>query len=127
MGYDVDFVQLDVPPGTALPVEGASAKKLLKGRRPLTDTVAARAALLKVQGSKPGPNDAVDYVGAGLNYARLFIRPDAIHVENNCGVRELLKIYDTLKAALPGLLILDLQSGIVHDGASLQQWWARPL
>ena len=127
MSYDVRFVQVSLPPGIEPPVGGAAAQEALKSATPIEDTAGVRELLLKVEGSRPGPNDAVDYVGRGLNNARLYVRREGIHVENNCGPRELLKIYSELSKQLPNLYILDLQSEQLHDARSLEAWWSRPL
>ena len=71
--------------------------------------------------------DAIDFLGRGIRYARFLVHPDAIHVENNCNARDLLMIYDHLLKHYPKLLILDLQSKDVHNGASFLQWWSKPL
>lgn len=127
MSYDVRFVQVPLPAGAEFPVAGAEAQAALKSATPIRDTAGIRELLLKVEGSRPGPNDAVDYVGRGLNNARMYVRPEGIHVENNCGPRELLKIYSELGRQLPNLYIFDLQSEQLHDARSLEAWWSRPL
>ena len=127
MGYDVDFVQLSAPTGTVFPVEPKTAAKLLKKATPFGDPAAVRDILLTIEGTRPGPKDAVDYLGRGLSYARLTARRDTIHVENNCSAGELIKVHGQLAKLLPGLLILDLQSRQLHDAESFAAWWAKPL
>lgn len=127
MGYDVEFVQIAAPANTKFPVTGPDSNALLKKRSRLVDPQGLRTALLKLQGCRGGPGPAIDYNGAGLNYARLLIHEDRIFVENSCGARDLLKIYRHLLGVCPDLLILDLQSRQLHDADSLEQWWSRPL
>ena len=127
MGYDVEFIQIAAADGLPFPVPDAEAKKLLKKPAAFKDTAEVRELLLKLPGTKAGQGDAVDYVGQGLNYAKFTVKKDRIHVENNCGPKELLKIHGHLAAQLPNLFILDVQSGQLHTAKSLQEWWARPL
>ncbi len=127
MGYDVEFIQLPSADGLKFPVPDADAKKLLKKATSFKDTAKVRDLLLKLPGAKAGKGDAIDYVGQGLNYARFTVKKDRIHVENNCGPRELLKIHEHLIAQLQNLCILDVQSGQLHTAKSLQEWWAKPL
>ncbi|HSW44571.1 MAG TPA: hypothetical protein VLM89_03265, partial [Phycisphaerae bacterium] len=89
---------------------------------------AAVASVLRgMEGANDGPDGAIDYLGKGLSYARFSVRKDRVHVENNLNCAELLKVYDELSAVCPGLLILDLQNGQLHDAASYREWWAKPL
>lgn len=127
MGYDVDLIRAQVPTGTRFPVPADRSRDLIDRAEPLDDPAAVRSALLAVPGARPGPGDTVDYLGRGLSYARFEVRPDRIHVENNCGARDLLAVYDALRKLLPDLLILDLQSGDLHDRESFSAWWSRPL
>ncbi len=127
MGYDIELVQMDAPPGTVFPVSGADANALVEKRKRFSDLGAIRASLLALQGCRSGPGQCVDFHGAGLNYARLFVRDDCIFVENSCGARELIKIYRHLAEILPNLLILDMQSRNLHNAESFEQWWSRPL
>ena len=127
MGYDVEFIQLASAEGLKFPVEAPQAAKLVKKPAGIGEPAVVRELLLAIPGAKAGPGDAVDYIGKGLNYARLTVKPDRIHVENNCGPKELLKIHEHLSAKLPKLLIHDLQSGQLHTARSLQEWWAKPL
>jgi hypothetical protein len=123
----VEFVLIPAPPKRPFPVDAAEAERLLASAAGIGDPAKVREALLKVKGCRPGPADSVDYVGAGLSYARLFVRDKAIHVENNCGPRDLLKLYEALRKTHPGLLILDVQSRQLHTAESLREWWAKPL
>ena len=127
MGYDVHFIQVPTPPGICFPVAADKTDKLLAGAVPFQDLGSLRASLLKIDGCRRGSGDAIDYLGKGLSYARLVVRKDAIHVENNCSAGELIKIYKHLVEAYPPLVILDLQSRQVHDADSLMAWWSRPL
>ena len=127
MGYDVQFIQVPVPSNVSFPVQAGAAAKLLAGARPFDDAEAVRTLLLGAEGCRRGPDDAIDYLGRGLSYARFSATTDAIHVENNCSPRELLKIYDRLVEVYPTLLILDLQSRQLHNPASFTEWWSKPL
>ncbi len=127
MSYDVEFVKVDVPSGTPFPVSPQEADKLVKRRQALPDSGKLRKRLMELNGAKPGPDQAIDYVGNGLNYARFFVEKDRIRVENNCGVPELLKIYEALRNDCPGLAIYDIQSRQLHNAKSLLAWWSRPL
>jgi hypothetical protein len=71
VGYDVEFVQLAVPPETVFPVEPKQAARLLKKAAPFTDPEAVKASLLKLEGCRPGPKGAIDFLGKGLSYARI--------------------------------------------------------
>ena len=127
MGYDIEFVQLTVPPGTKFPVEPESAVRLAKKTVPFADLQAVKTSLLNLEGCRPGPKDAVDYLGRGLSYARIFPRQAAIHIENNCSAADLLKVLAHLQKDYPTLLILDLQNKQLHTAESYKAWWARPL
>ncbi len=127
MGYDVQLIQVPAAAKASFPVEPGDAGKLRAGAVPFDDPKAVRNTLLGIEGCKPGPKDAIDYLGHGLSYARIVPRKEAIHVENNCSARELLKIYDCLVKLYPALLILDLQSKQLHNAASLSEWWSKPL
>lgn len=127
MGYDLEFVQIPQPAGLSFPLGGPHAEALISQATPIADPAPVRAALLKVPGCRPGPGDAVDYLGRGLSYARFTIQANRVHVENNCSASELLKVHAQLAAALPGLLIHDLQSRQLHTPESYAAWWARPL
>lgn len=127
MGYDVELVQIPGQPDTAFPVEPGKAGKLRGEAAPFADLGKARELLLGMTGCKPGPGESVDFLGKGLSYARLTVRKDAIHVENNASPRDLLTIHKELKNHWPDLRIYDLQSGQLHSAASFQAWWSRPL
>jgi hypothetical protein len=127
VGYDVEFIQVQLPPGMTFPVAGAQAEAAVKQVSPIADPVAVRDAVLNVRGCRPGPGEAIDFVGRGLSYARLLIQKDRIHVENNCSPSELIKIYEQIIELMPGLVILDLQSRQLHNAASFAAWWAKPL
>ena len=127
MGYDVEFVQVTVTPEAAFPIAPALASGLLANAEAFEARKAVRTALLELDGAKEGPDDTVDYLGKGLNYARLCVRKKAIHVDNSLNASELLKIYRKLLERYPSLLILDLQSGQLHSAASYADWWSRPL
>jgi hypothetical protein len=127
MGYDVDFIRVPPDQVAALPLEGSGAQKALRSAERIADAQGVVEVLLKLPGCRPGPKGSVDFIGKGLNYARLSVRESSIHVENNCGAGELLRIYNHLLPSLPGLLIHDLQSGQLHDAASFERWWSRPL
>ncbi len=94
---------------------------------PFTDPARVRELLLGMSGCKPGPGESVDFLGKGLSYARISVRADAIHVENNASPRDLLTIHRELKKTWPDLRILDLQSRQLHSAASFEAWWNRPL
>ncbi len=126
MGYDLEFIQAETDPGLSFPLQGDAAATARKNSRPV-DADDIREALLALEGCRPGPGKTVDFLGKGLNYARFDMKPKAIHVDNNCGAAELLRVYEHLRGVCPDLLIVDLQSGHVHDSASFQQWWSRPL
>ena len=127
MGYDVQFVQIDVPSKTSFPVAEGKAGKLLSSAGAFDDPDAVRAILLEIEGCRHGPGDAVDFLGRGLSHARFFVRDDAIHVENDCSANDLLRIFKRLAEDHPTLLILDLQSKQLHSPASFAEWWAKPL
>ncbi len=127
MGYDVEFIQLTVPPETAFPVEPRQTAMMIRKAAPFADPDAVSAALLKLEGCRPGPKGTIDYLGKGLNYARLSPRKDRIHVENNCSAADLLKIHAQLQKLYPTLLIVDLQSKQLHSAESYKAWWAKPL
>jgi hypothetical protein len=127
VGYDVEFVQLTVPPETTFPVQPGQAAGLVKKAGPFADTEAVKTLLLKFEGCKPGPKGAIDYMGKGLSYARITASKNAIHVENNCSAADLLKILAYLQKSYPTLLIVDLQSKQLHTAASYKAWWAKPL
>lgn len=124
MSYDVEFVQIPLGPEMKPPV---AAETLLDEAMPFDDAGAIRTMLIEMDGCKPGPDDSIDFMGRGLNYARFKFNPKAIYVENNCGAPELLKIYEQLLERFPTLLIHDLQSGKLHNTESFRQWWQRPL
>jgi len=48
-------------------------------------------------------------------------------VENNLNCPELLRVYEKLRARYPAMLILDVQSGQLHDVTSYKEWWSKPL
>ena len=127
MGYNVEFIQVPQQPGASFPVGSARAEALVRLATPIADPVAVRDAVLNVKGCKPGPGEAIDFVGRGLSYARFYILKDRIRVENNCSPGELIKVHGQLADLLPGLLIFDLQSRQLHDAASFAAWWAKPL
>jgi hypothetical protein len=127
VGYDVELVQVESPAGTRFPTSVESAKILLKKTTPLKDPATITQILSSLKGAKPGRGGTIDYVGKGLSYARFTVGKDRVHVDNNLNCAELLKVYDTLQAAAPNLLILDLQSGQLHDSTSYREWWAKPL
>jgi hypothetical protein len=127
VGYDVEFVQLAVPPETVFPVEPKQAARLLKKAAPFTDPEEVKASLLKLEGCRPGPKGAIDFLGKGLSYARIVPGKDAIHVENNCSAGDLLKILAHLSKQYAALLILDMQNKQLHSSESYKAWWSRPL
>lgn len=127
MGYDIELIQIPAKPGVTYPVEAKAAGKLAAGGVPFADVSAVRAALSGLAGCRPGPGETVDFVGRGLSYARFTVRPDRIHVDNNCSAKELLKVYEELARTWPDLRILDLQSGQLHSPESFAAWWAKPL
>ncbi len=127
MGYDVDFIRVPHQGGKRLPIEAGAAQTLVRGALPIDQPDLVRTTLLRLPGAKLGPDEAIDYLGQGLSYAKLFVRKKAIHVDNNLNSKELLKIYSHLLDTLPDLLILDLQNGRLHDAASYAEWWSRPL
>jgi hypothetical protein len=127
LGYDVELIQIPAEPGLNFPVEAVQAKALLKKASPFASAAAVREALLKIAGCKAGPGEAVDFIGRGLSYARFTIKPDRIHVENNCSAKELLKVHEELAQTWPDLRILDVQSKQLHSPQSFAAWWAKPL
>lgn len=127
MGYDVELILVSVDPEQSFPVPADEARKYAAGRERFGAVEDVRALLLGLAGVRLGPEDALDYLGYGLNHARFHVRPDAIHVDNHLNATELLKVYKHLLSAYPGLLIHDLQSGQLHDAASYADWWTRPL
>ncbi len=127
MGYDVEFVQVAVAKGTSFPVAADAAGKLLKKAVPFKDPAAVTKSLAGLEGAKPGPAGAVDYLAKGLSYARFTVLADRVHVENNLNCSELLRVYEKLQARYPTMLILDVQSGQLHDAASYKEWWSKPL
>ncbi|NLX12221.1 MAG: hypothetical protein GXY44_01015 [Phycisphaerales bacterium] len=127
MGYDVEFLQIPVPPGLSFPVVAETAQSLRHNAISFDDVECLRTELHNIKGCRPGPDQTVDFFGRGLNYARLTISRNRIHVENNASVPELLKIYRQLTEKYPTLVILDLQSHQLHDADSFSKWWAKPL
>ncbi len=126
MGYDLEIIPVRVPAGTVFPVEKAAATTILEQATPM-DAQRVRGALLATKGCKPGPGDAVDYVGQGLSYARMTVTERAVHLDNNAGPRDLEAICQSLEAALGPVVIRDLQSGRLHTPESYRQWLSRPL
>lgn len=127
MGYDIELISLKLPAGAKPPFEPATAASMVSKSAISLDAAAVHDALLAVPGCKPGPDNSVDYLGSGLSYARMRIKPKAIHIENNCGAKDILKIHVGLQARIGPVFILDLQSGQLHDAESFAQWWAKPL
>ena len=127
MGYDVEFLQIPVPPGITFPVAAETAKSLRGNAIPFDDVESLRAELLNIEGCRPGPAKTVDFFGRGLNYARFTVKKNRIHVENNASIPELLKIYRGLSDKYPTMVILDTQSQQLHDADSFSKWWAKPL
>ena len=127
MSYDMEFIQVTLPAGVTFPIEPQDADSFVKKPAAFEDPGKIRESLLKIDGTRPGPHESIDYLGRGLNYARFFVKRDLIHVENNCSAPELLRIYEKLVALYPELLIRDLQSRQLHNADSFQQWWSRPL
>ncbi len=127
MGYNVEFLQIPVPPGMTFPVSAETAKSLKSNAIPFDDLESLRSEIQQMEGCRPGPEKSVDFLGRGLNYARLTIKKNRIHVENNASVPELLKIYRQLSEKYPTLIILDLQSRQLHNADSFSKWWAKPL
>ena len=126
MGYDIEFIVLKLPAGISLPIDAKQAAKLLAAAQAL-DAVAVREVLLAIPGCKAGPEESIDYLGSGLSYARLTIRPKAIHVDNNCGLKDLLILQAAIAQAFGSAYIRDLQSGQLHDMDSYTKWWQKPL
>jgi len=127
VSYDVQLIQVTVPAKTSFPLDEGQSKTLLKSRLKFDKPAAVRELLLKIEGCRSGPDESVDFVGRALSYARFFVKDDMIHIENNCGPKELLKIHSQLVKKYPKLFIFDLQSGQLHNAASFEQWWSRPL
>lgn len=127
MGYDVELIQITTEPEATFPTVAEDIGREGAAREPFASVEDVRTALLRLDGTRPGPDDTVDYLGGGLNHARFHVRPEAIHVDNNLNAAELLKIYKHLLSNYPLLLIHDLQSGQLHDAASYADWWTRPL
>ncbi|MBI4581472.1 MAG: hypothetical protein HY718_17350 [Planctomycetes bacterium] len=127
MGYDIELIVMNPAAGTTFPVEPAAADKLIVQAALSLDADAVRTALLAVSGARPGPEGAVDYVGPALGYARLTVKPKAVHVDNNCSPKELLRIQAALTKAIGTVFIRDLQSRQLHDADSFMNWWTKPL
>jgi hypothetical protein len=127
VGYDIEFVQVAVEKGTSFPVAADAAGKLLKKTVPFKEPAAVTQFLAGLEGAKPGPAGAIDYLAKGLSYARFTVQTDRVHVENNLNCPELLRVYEKLRARYPAMLILDVQSGQLHDAASYKEWWSKPL
>lgn len=127
MGYDVAFVQIDVPEGTTFPVTGSEASDLVARAEPIADIDAVKEALCQQEGCKPGPDDTIDFLGKRLGYARLRFREKDVYIENNCNAKDLLSLHEVFQPFVSGLYILDLQTGQLHDPESYRSWWARPL
>jgi hypothetical protein len=127
VGYDIELISLELPAGTKLPVQAEAAARMVAKSAAALDAAAVREALLAIAGCKPGPDDSIDYLGSGLSYARLRIKAKAVHVENNCGAKDIARIQAGLAKAVGPVFIRDLQSGELHDADSFAQWWAKPL
>ncbi len=127
MSYDLELIQVPLDAEQSFPVTDSAAQSALKDAIEFHDLDAVRAILLRIKGCRSGPEAAIDYMGKGLNSARLFVRSEGIHVENNCGPQELQKIYNHLLRAFPMLLIRDLQSEQLHNAESFLAWWSKPL
>lgn len=127
VGYDIEFVLLKLTQETRFAVDAAQAAGLIAQAAQPFDAAVVRNALLAVPGCKPGPQDSIDYLGSGMSYARLTVKPKSVHVENNCGLKDVIKLQSALTQALGAVFIHDLQSGQLHDADSFTQWWAKPL
>jgi hypothetical protein len=127
VGYDIEFIAMARPADAGMPIEPGAAAGLIARSAATLDADAVKTTLLATPGCKPGPEGSIDYLGSGLSYARLTVRARAVHVENNCGAKDILKLQAALEKTLGPVFILDLQSRQLHDGASFAQWWARPL
>lgn len=127
MGYDLEFIRLAIPANTGFPVDEKRSAGLLKSIRPFDDVQAVRKLLLGLPGAKPGPEDAIDFLGQGLSYARFVVRPEVIFIENNASARDMLTAFERVRQGHPDLVIHDLQSRQLHDAESFQAWWSRPL
>jgi hypothetical protein len=119
VGYDVEFIQVTVPANTHFPVAPDKARPLRRKASPFADPKKVQAALLKIEGCRPGPRQAVDYLGRPMSYARFSIKTDAIYVENDCNGKELVKIHEALADILPNLFNFDLQSQQLHDRSAI--------
>jgi len=127
VGYDIQLIQVPVPSEITFPIDESAAKEYLANPILFDDLEAVKVKLLEIDGTRPGPENSIDYFGQGLNYARFRIDKEAIHMENNCGARELLKMYHHVLKSYPTLLIYDLQSKQLHSAISFEEWWSRPL
>jgi hypothetical protein len=127
LGYDVEFIQVPTPRGTKFPVDADRAVDFMANVIGFDDPGLIREKLLDLDGARQGPEDAVDYLGQGMSYARIFVKDNVIFVENNCSARELLGIYEEMSKMFPSLLIYDLQSKQLHDSESYMAWWCKPL
>ncbi|UCD29659.1 MAG: hypothetical protein JSV03_04035 [Planctomycetota bacterium] len=127
MGYDVQFIQMTVPSDISFPINADNAEEFLSNPVPFDNPETVGKKLLEIEGARPGPEKTIDYLGKGMSYARLFIETETIHVENNCGAGDLLKIYNHLLKTYPALLIFDLQSKQLHNASSYEEWWTSPL
>lgn len=127
MSYDIEFVQVALDKGVSCPIDAASARKLLKKVAPFADVASIKTLISGLEGAKPGPAGTINYVAKGLSFARFTVLKDRVHVDNNLNCAETLRVYELLKADHPTLLILDLQSGQIHDATSYKEWWSKPL
>lgn len=127
MGYDVELIAMKTRPQTGFPLDQAAAERQIAAAALQLDAEQIKQILLAIPGAKPGPDDSIDYLGAGLGYARLFIKPAAVHVENNCSPKDLLKMQAALQDKLGHVFIYDLQSRQLHDVESFTKWWSQPL
>ena len=127
MGYDLELVQVPTPKGLKFPVDKATADTLIGNAQPFGRDPDLHGLLMNLDGTKEGPDGTVDYLGGGLSYARFTLKKKAIHVDNNASPKALLSMYETLRETYPSLLILDLQSGQLHNAESFLAWWSRPL
>lgn len=127
MSYDVEFISIDLPDKMSFPIEADKAQKLVTKTTPLPPHEKVADRLMRLEGCKPGPGDSIDFMGKVLNYARLTIKGDRIHLENNCNPTELLKLYEAVREVCPHVVIRDLQTRQLHDPESWKAWWSRPL
>ncbi len=127
MGYNVEFIQVPLPPDLEPPIQAQTARSLMENALPFEDPHAVQKVLLNMEGCKPGPENSIDFLGRGLNYARLTIHEKTVHVENNCGAPELLKLFNHVADKYPSLMIYDLQNKQLHNANSFTQWWQKPL